>query len=206
MNVFLMDNKPITTVLMDADGVMIASAYLELTSFGIDSAILQPFFNSQTFKNCLVGIEDLRDCLPSAIDEWAFPGTLDELLDYWFTSQNDPNKILEDAVATLRSNDVDVYLATNQEKYRLAYMREAMGYNNLFSGVFCSCEIGVMKPNVQFFEYILTELNIPGESVLYWDDSASHIEGAKQLNINAHLFKDTDTCLQKLQDTFSFLN
>ena len=48
-----------------------------------------------------------------------------------------------------------------------------------FSKRYLSCEIGLSKPEREYFEYILNDLKIPPEQILFIDDRRENIDGAE---------------------------
>lgn len=60
-------------------------------------------------------------------------------------------------------------------------------FDHFFDKVYLSHEIGYRKPNADCFEFVLNDANKKAEEVVFFDDSAQHIEGAKKLGIEAHL-------------------
>src|SRR6266699_6685441 len=62
-------------------------------------------------------------------------------------------------------------LATNQEKYRTAYLLDQMGFERQFDGIFSSVYVGYMKHDTAFFEHVLRELkDVKPQEILFWDD------------------------------------
>jgi glucose-1-phosphatase len=62
-----------------------------------------------------------------------------------------------------------------------------------FEKVYLSHEINMRKPNVEIFEFVCQQNNIQPEKCLFIDDSIQHIEGAKELGIDAyHLQSDEE--------------
>lgn len=59
--------------------------------------------------------------------------------------------------------------------------------DDLFEKIYLSHEINLRKPNADVFQYILDDLNIPAEKVLFIDDSEQHIKGANSIGIHAIL-------------------
>lgn len=57
---------------------------------------------------------------------------------------------------------------------------------NHFDKIYMSHEIGLRKPNVEIFEYVLNDQQINAEETLFLDDSIQHIEGARTIGITAH--------------------
>lgn len=88
---------------------------------------------------------------------------------------------LIEKIQELRKSGVQCFVATNQERYRLEYLRKDMNFDEYFDGVFCSTEIGLKKPQKEYFEYILNMIEIPAQEVLYFDDSLENIEVASEI-------------------------
>lgn len=65
-----------------------------------------------------------------------------------------------------------------------------MGFGELFDGIFSSAYVGYRKEEPEFFRHVLNTLNVKPEEVAFWDDSKDHIESAKNLGIQAYLYKD----------------
>ena len=103
------------------------------------------------------------------------------------------NQQVIDLISKLRKNAVSCYLTTNQEKYRTQYMRNEMGFNNVFDGIFSSAEIGSKKPDREFYEFIFREVakkGITKDQIFYIDDTASHVESAEEQGIDSYLYTD----------------
>jgi putative hydrolase of the HAD superfamily len=86
---------------------------------------MQEFFRG-IFQECLIGNADLREILPSYLNEWGWKDGVDSYLKHWFDSENLPDHALIKRAQELRKSGIKCYVATNQEKYRLAYLRETM--------------------------------------------------------------------------------
>lgn len=81
------------------------------------------------------------------------------------------------------------YIATNQEKRRVEYMKSKMDFDKLFDQLFVSFHFGYMKPNINFFVKIMDDLKcINKKEVLFWDNFREHVEAAKLFGINAELY------------------
>lgn len=186
----------IKTILFDADGVLIKtdmfSKQLE-RDYGIAADKLTVFFTDK-FPECLVGKADLREQLADYVTDWGWQGTVDDLLHYWFTVEHKIDQTLVDYAQKLRGKGIGCYVATNQEKYRSAYILDQMGFRNLFDGFYASSLLGYKKPSTEFFKSILDDLKIQDYSqVLFWDDSAASVESARQLGLAAeHYVSDAD--------------
>ncbi len=127
-------------MLFDADGVAVHpwrfAEYLA-REHGLTHEHTREFFQG-VFLECLVGRADLKTAIAPFLARWGGPDTVDAFLDRWFREEDAPDERMLTTIAGLRRRSIPCYLATNQERYRLAYMREQMGFGQLFDGIFCS--------------------------------------------------------------------
>ncbi len=85
----------------------------------------------------------------------------------------------------LRERGLGVHLATNQNPERASYMRRVLGYGDRFDSQFYSCELGVAKPEAAYFERILATVDATADQVLFVDDSARNVAGARATGLAA---------------------
>lgn len=181
-------------ILFDADGVVIHAEMFSLQyqrKFQVENEKMLPFFKGE-FQDCLIGKKDLKKTVTPYLKEWKWDLSADNFLKLWFKSEHNIDQRIIDTIKKLRKSKIKCYLATNQEKYRTNYMIHEMEFKNIFDGVFSSAFVGFKKPEKEFYEYILTEINkeisIKPEEIMFFDDSKKHIIEAKNLNIDSHLF------------------
>jgi putative hydrolase of the HAD superfamily len=171
--------KP-TRFVFDADGVLCTggpfTGALE-REYGISSTQLSGFFQN-IFPACVTGEKDLREQLSPFLHEIGWKGSDNSFLHFWFEREHVINQVMLRCINDLKSRQIHCYLATNQEKYRLAYMRNEMGFANIFDHIFASCEMGCKKPNSQFFERITEELCCNPDEILLVDDSLENVSAA----------------------------
>ena len=78
-------------------------------------------------------------------------------------------------------------------------MMDKMGLANVFDHTYASAHLGHAKPSQDFFLKIFENLkNIKKEEILFWDDSNSHIKGARDFGINAELYTTFGDFKQKM--------
>ncbi|WP_171070466.1 HAD family hydrolase [Methylobacterium terricola] len=92
-------------------------------------------------------------------------------------------------VRQLKKNDIQCYLASNQQQHRARHMSNALGYSTLFDKEFYSCQIGIAKPKVAFFRYIMHEIHETGDELLFIDDRAENVVAARQAGLHAEIFE-----------------
>jgi FMN phosphatase YigB (HAD superfamily) len=185
-------------MLFDVDGVLIippklfSQQYCE--KYGKDEAKLEGFYATPEFRNASLGKSDLKDAIRQHDDLWQWDGEPDELLDMWFEAENCPNVELLEEIQKLRKQGRPLYLATQQEKYRAAYLRDVV-FDGKIDGMFCTCDIGYGKQEDSYWKAILSKLktiypDVASEEIIFFDDRVSLVDKAKEFGISAFLYKN----------------
>ena len=189
------------TIIFDADGMILlgerfSSRYSR--EFNLPAEVLSRFF-SEKFPACVLGKADLREELRPFLQDWRWEKSVDEFLNYWFEG-NYLNQDLLPVIADLKARGVGCCLATNQEKYRIAYLRDRLGIGQIFDRCFVSSEVGLKKPERKFFEYISRELSrIPNDEILFWDDRSENVTAAREFGFAAELYTDSITFTERVR-------
>jgi putative hydrolase of the HAD superfamily len=88
-------------------------------------------------------------------------------------------------VRALREGGYGVHLGTNQERYRAAHMREALGYDALFDVSCYSWELGAAKPDPAFFTEAARRIGAEPGAILFIDDWARNVAAAREAGLAA---------------------
>lgn len=168
-------------VLFDADGVL---QYLP----GGWYAAMEPYlgdrtreFLHKTWKDelpTLAGQGDYLPLLAAALVEYGVTTPVEAVYkNVWHNIA-----MIEESfrvVHALRRRGYGVHLGTNQERHRATHMRTTLGYDGLFDVSCYSCELGVAKPEPAFFAEAARRIAAPPETILFIDDTAENIDGAR---------------------------
>ena len=178
-------------MLFDADGVLLTGTmfgtYLQ-TYLGLDENIIQSFFDNE-FKKCQTGKSDIKNELPKYLKRWGWKKSVNDFLALWFKSEHIIDNRLITYIQALRRKGINCSVATNQERNRVEYMRNQMGFNTVFNKIYASSHLGYLKSNKNFFSKVLQDLpSIQKEEILFWDNSMRNVLVAKQFGINAELY------------------
>ncbi|HEY9411276.1 MAG TPA: HAD family phosphatase [Jiangellaceae bacterium] len=185
----------VDVVLFDADGVIQhpSDGWRELLAScaGTDDPELQDRFVDEVFvaeHPTQTGAVDFPDALSEVLRRWRSDASVDDALRPW--TMIDIDAAVVEVVRSLRSAGVECYLATNQHAFRAALMRQ-LGYGEWFDGQFYSCELGLAKPDPAYFAAILERLGVAPERVLFIDDRADNVVGARQAGLLGEVFTST---------------
>jgi putative hydrolase of the HAD superfamily len=182
-------------VLFDADGVLtlpeevFSVAYAQ--AYGLDPEPFEEFFHND-WAAIVTGQKDLKESIAAHPDLWQWQGSVDDLLEYWFKTEDVRNEELLAVIREMKSKGVPCYLATEQERYRGEYMKNIM-FKDLFDGYFITSELGVPKTDPRFFEVIIDELKrhhfgLEPKGIIFFDDSQSKVDTASSVGIDGRLF------------------
>jgi putative hydrolase of the HAD superfamily len=198
---------PITplAVLFDADGVIQQPPLqwqARLASLAGASDRAEEFL-AEVFAAegpCLRGQGDFQACMQSVLDRWNSRIALQDVLSIWREVLVDQEALA--VVDELRAAKIQCYLTTNQNALRARHMSETLGYARRFDREFYSCELGHAKPTAAFFQAVLDAIALPPSRVLFIDDHAGNVEGARAMGLQAALFEPSSgaamlrTCIQ----------
>lgn len=82
-------------------------------------------------------------------------------------------------------------------------INEKIGYSNFvscFKKCYYSSEIGLRKPNLACFNYVLKQNNLIAQETLFIDDSIQHIEGAKKAGLKTYHLKNEEELVTSFVD------
>ena len=182
--------------LFDVDGVLNSCVFADYAQIGIDPDLMQPFWRGD-FKDCLLGQKDTKQVVSSYLKEWGYTGSVDDFFQFWHESEKFLYPDVIEAIEQL-ARHMDVYTATNQDHYRLEYMRNEMQLGRVFKQLYASCTIGALKPDEVFYRFILNDLDVHPSDVLYWDDSKVNVEVASSLGIEAYHVENKEMLIREI--------
>jgi putative hydrolase of the HAD superfamily len=186
--------SPIRHVLFDADGV------LQDVPGGWEAAT-EPYLGERTMEflrrvwndelAALAGQADLLPLIAAALADFGVVAPLEEVhRAIWLRIE--PVEQTVALVSALRRNGYGVHLGTNQDRLRAAHMRDALGYGALFDVCCYSCELGARKPDPAFFAGAVHLIGAHPAAILFIDDSARNVAGAREAGLAAEQWSFAD--------------
>lgn len=188
-------------VIFDGDGVVMDDAMFSeeyQRRSGISKEEMLPFYTG-VFQDCLIGKADLKEAIKPWLEKWNFSGTSEDFLHDWFEYENLPMNETLNFISELKSHGVLCCLATNQEKYRTAYVMNEMNFKNYFDIVYSSAEIGYKKPQAEYYQFVIKDLAQRGislENIIYIDDSPANVSAAESFGIKSFVFTSVENMKQ----------
>ena len=173
-------------LMVDVDGVLVDGrpedgrhwhTSLE-EDLGFTSDTLHEQFFAPYWENIVLGRAGLMEHLTTALQKFAPHVSPAEFVSYWFEKDSRLVASLLHELSLVRSAGIRVYLATNQEHLRAAYLMEKLGLAEHVDGIFYSARLGAKKPHMEFFAKVQAAVGLGRDELLLIDDSRQNIEAA----------------------------
>lgn len=189
----------VRAVVWDFDGVLNRSVadgeFIWARDFEADIGQSLTDFQRHVFQSdfdaVLCGQSDLLD----RVDHWAtacgYSGSAEELVDYWFTRDANPDAEVSDWVERLDVTGVRQVIATNNDPRRTRYIEQNLGYGDRMEAVLSSGNLGFRKPDPLFFEAVSAKLALPANSLMLVDDTEQNVFAARAQGWQAFHFADS---------------
>ncbi|MFC0628455.1 HAD family hydrolase [Kribbella deserti] len=182
---------PPAAVLFDADGVLQRAT---IDWRGTLATFVRPDQNADDFilelmaseLPSIMGKGDFADAIAEVLARWESPSPVEEVLELWRRFESVPEVI--EIIQELRAGGVGCHLATNQQSFRRKIMHEERRYGDWFDQTFYSCDLGVSKPDPEYFRRILDAISQPADAVVFIDDNFDNVAGAASIGIHAEHF------------------
>ena len=191
----------IKALMVDVDGVLVKgrpsdgrpwSTSLQ-EDLGLSPEALHRGFFLEHWNEIVVGRAALMDRLTPALRTMAPHLSPERFVDYWFQQDARLDHELLKSLGAARATGIAVHLATNQEHRRAMYLMESLGLAKYVDGLHYSAELGVKKPDCEFFQRIVARTGFAAEDLLLADDSRENIEAA--FAVGWHVFHWTSGSL-----------
>jgi putative hydrolase of the HAD superfamily len=103
------------------------------------------------------------------------------------------------------SKKYQLFLLSNTDSIHINYFKETNGddfYNrfyNCFKKIYFSYDLGMRKPDVEIYNFVINNNNLNPEKTLFVDDNFDNIEGAKKTGLQVwHLQKGKEDVIELL--------
>jgi putative hydrolase of the HAD superfamily len=176
----------IKALMVDVDGVLVDGRPEDGSHWqtsvkedlGFTSAALDEQFFKPHWENIILGRAGLMEHVTTALRKIA--PRISAAQSYWFERDSRLVTPLLEELSLVRSGGICVYLATNQEHLRAAYLMERLGLVDHVDGIFYSARVGAKKPDMEFFARVRAAVGLCDDEILLIDDSHQNIEAARK--------------------------
>lgn len=116
------------------------------------------------------------------------PNWIDEWYDI-ITKSIVVNPEILSLIEDLKANHIQVGLLSNIYTEYAVLLRR-LGYYDSFDPCILSCDVSLRKPDHKIYKILLDKLSLSPQDVIFIDDKEENVLAAKQLGIDAILFKN----------------
>lgn len=175
-------------LMLDVDGVLVTGRPQDglrwdhglQDDLGISQELLGQAFFARSWDRIVLGELGLLPALAEVLRDIAPSVPAEDLVDYWFRMDS---RIAEDVLADCRAArraGLAIYLTTNQEHLRAAYLMDRMGLAEEVDGIVYSAQFGARKPQPRFFAQAARAVGAAPEDLLLVDDSPTNVAAARR--------------------------
>ena len=100
----------------------------------------------------------------------------------------------------LRAKGIVCVMASNNEKRKKDFFNENYAMSQVFDHVIFSCDVGSKKPSTAFVKYMLKQIQLIPEEILFCDDREDNIEELGKRGFNTHLYTNFDSFFMQLRE------
>ncbi|MBW2988747.1 HAD family phosphatase [Candidatus Woesearchaeota archaeon] len=103
-------------------------------------------------------------------------------------------------IRELRDKGYLVLGASNNNIERAKYLEKKYSISRDFDRIYYSFDINRIKPNIDYFEYILDDQKLSPQECLFIDDREKNLVPARKLGMKTVLFKDVKKLKKKFEE------
>jgi len=208
--------------IFDFGGVMVEKTFVLKNLFDIiehDLKIRIPDKNESLYvkkvrRQATSGIISSRDFLKKLFEKYYHPfgpdtsslppkkPNIDYYLEIWFnlySQLTDLSSELEEIIVRLRQAGYIVSLLSNTYDIH-ARSNLLKGFYEIFDNAFLSNEIGLLKPDLEKYKYVLKKLDTKPKKCIFIDDKIRNLVPARSLGMNIIKFESIENFKKLLND------
>jgi putative hydrolase of the HAD superfamily len=163
--------------------------------------IERDFFRTAEFLEVLRGRLDLYVALHAYFEPRGLADRIEAFVGYWFAKDAVlDSAVLAQAAAWRKRTGGRCFAGTNQEHHRIAWLKENAGLGEHFDDIIYSAALGVCKPERVFFTNAQARMGVTvAQSILFVDDSAANVDGARMAGWRAMLYRGPESLSRALE-------
>ncbi|KLV05200.1 HAD family hydrolase [Photobacterium aquae] len=104
-----------------------------------------------------------------------------------------------DLIKRLKSAGYRVYALTDNVVEIVEHLKSTYDFWPLFDGAVVSADLGLLKPQLEIYQSLLSCYQLDGDESVFIDDMARNVEGAKLAGMSAIQFENAAQCEQALR-------
>ncbi|WP_158587044.1 HAD family hydrolase [Motilimonas pumila] len=204
-----MNKDDIDWVLFDLGGVLVQLNGLPFKPEWFNDPSQQPILHewgiSEVVRNYETGKASVTEFAQFTLEQFQLKTSIDAFIDE-FTRW--PGPLFDGSLVMLEQlgSQVNTAIYSNTNGEHWPRLMQEMALADTVKHAFASHLIGLAKPDLAGFKYVLAQLNTVPERVLFLDDNKTNVEAAASLGVQAQQvqgIKQVIECLQQAGFTFN---
>lgn len=194
----------IKNVVFDIGNVIVRWAPLEiarLTFSDVETSeqLVKSIFQSETWMNLNKGLISEADA------KWQYQSSIGlsdlecERLFYYIKQTQLLIFGSVDLLKRVKAAGYNVYALTDNVHEIVDHLKSEYTFWPLFDGVIVSADLGLLKPQAEIYQALLTQNQIEASETVFIDDMPYNVEGAKVVGISAIQFENSAQCEDALK-------
>lgn len=161
---------------------------------------LGTIINSETWEQFERGKIEPDDCYHQLGSQIGLPGSEIAATFRQTTGCLRPDARMTSLLRELKDQGVAVYMMTNIPAPDFHQLREMHYEWDLFDGIFASALEGMRKPDLEFYEHVLKQINTSAAETIFVDDKLENVIAAQAVGmVGLHLTDSLATCMELRQ-------
>ncbi|MBN2325873.1 MAG: HAD family phosphatase [Candidatus Omnitrophica bacterium] len=99
----------------------------------------------------------------------------------------------------LRRRGHKLYVLSNFIRESFTALRPALSFLDHFDGVVVSYEAGMVKPDREIYEFLLSKFHLAPKECIFIDDMEANVRGAQNAGVNTILFESPRQLIEQLE-------
>jgi HAD superfamily hydrolase (TIGR01509 family) len=148
------------------------------------SKVWEMWPDSPALSKFELGHINREDFAAEFVEEWGLNLSVDEMLTeaaLWVRAPFDGALALLDELQTVAT----LACLTNMNAVYWERIRDDMGFGSRLQHCYASHEIGLLKPDRQSYEYVISDLSCEPAEILFFDDTLKNVKAVEALGIRA---------------------
>ena len=104
-----------------------------------------------------------------------------------------------DLIKRVKSAGYNVYALTDNVFEIVEHLKSTYDFWDLFDGATVSAEVGLLKPQPEIYDCLLTQNDILAHESVFIDDMPYNVTGAESMGISAIQFENVSQCESALK-------
>lgn len=184
VGVFIEGSNQVVQVLLGASGMSLKELMLYLTT-------------SSAIEEFETGRSSSQEFAENVVHDLKLSMSTDEVLELW---EKSIDRLYEgtETLLTELSQAYRLGCFSNNNEIWAPKVRDQFGLVRLFNDFFLSHELGLRKPNLAAFEYVIQQLDVEPYRIAYFDDLEENVRAAQKIGMNAFVTKGLPEAREQL--------